>query len=859
MTHKHHIALISLTFLLITFCLSPSEGAPPSAPAPAWQPRGMGGGGGLVYVSISPHNAQEMYAATDMSTVYHTTDFGQNWQTVPFTQLTGVAETDVRFTADPDVLYAIHWYDPWWTQKMPVRSDDGGQTFHPLPAAPPISPGEPAHRLLADPDHTERFVVVYDHGIYYSGDGGQTYTWVAAYDNSSPNGIRLSGVFWDGETILVASNQGLYRSTNNGESFAPYALSGIPAGMGLLNFTAARNGGQTRFVATVAPQSELAPVMEWAAAPEIYATLNGGDWQKLTLPDGWPFFVEMRDGDVNTLFAAGMAAREGGTVPGVWRSADGGQTWQALFHTENNQNIATGWTGDGADISWWWDGAVFGFDVDGNDPDRMVITTNWVYATVDGGVTWHSLAVQPEDRNPPDAPVAFDAYQTSGIDPTGAYWVHWVDADTLFASYTDISSKRSTDGGLHWWNGYGLGLPFNTIYQVIPGADGRLYAAASELHDLYYTLQDAELDARAWEGGIRFSDDDGASWQELHAFGAPVVWLALDPNDSETLYASVVDNTLGGIYVTHNLSDGTAASFTKLPAPARAQQRPFNLHVLQDGTLVTTWSVRVAEDGETFTESSGVFISADGGQTWQDRSHPNMTRWTMDVVIDPHDPAQNTWYAAVRGHQNWTTQPTVSDTGGLYRTTDRGLTWTRILSNQQAPRVHSVTIHPTNPNLAYVSTDGNGLLYTQNLQDDAPVFQADAAYPFRTLVRVFFNPFNPNEIWTVTRGNGMLMRPTVTAKIFPPAEHRLEYRLEQNYPNPFNSTTTIRFSLPQREHVTLKIIDVLGREVATLLNEELNSGVHSIFYNISNLASGLYFYRFQAGQSVQLKKMEIIK
>jgi len=86
-----------------------------------------------------------------------------------------------------------------------------------------------------------------------------------------------------------------------------------------------------------------------------------------------------------------------------------------------------------------------------------------------------------------------------------------------------------------------------------------------------------------------------------------------------------------------------------------------------------------------------------------------------------------------------------------------------------------------------------------------------------------------------------------------------EYQLEQNYPNPFNPSTTIRFSLPQREHVTLKVFDVLGREVATLVDGELNPGQHSVVFNAKNLPSGVYFYRLQAGNFVEQKKMEMVK
>jgi len=83
--------------------------------------------------------------------------------------------------------------------------------------------------------------------------------------------------------------------------------------------------------------------------------------------------------------------------------------------------------------------------------------------------------------------------------------------------------------------------------------------------------------------------------------------------------------------------------------------------------------------------------------------------------------------------------------------------------------------------------------------------------------------------------------------------------LLQNYPNPFNPSTTIRFSLPQREHVTLKLFDVLGREIVTLVDEELNAGEHTVVLDAKSLASGVYFYQLRAAGFIQTKKMLIIK
>lgn len=85
------------------------------------------------------------------------------------------------------------------------------------------------------------------------------------------------------------------------------------------------------------------------------------------------------------------------------------------------------------------------------------------------------------------------------------------------------------------------------------------------------------------------------------------------------------------------------------------------------------------------------------------------------------------------------------------------------------------------------------------------------------------------------------------------------YSLSQNYPNPFNPSTTIEFAIPTAETVSLKIYDVLGREVATLLNERRDAGAHRVQFNAGALSSGTYFYRLQAGSFTQTKKMILVK
>ncbi len=85
------------------------------------------------------------------------------------------------------------------------------------------------------------------------------------------------------------------------------------------------------------------------------------------------------------------------------------------------------------------------------------------------------------------------------------------------------------------------------------------------------------------------------------------------------------------------------------------------------------------------------------------------------------------------------------------------------------------------------------------------------------------------------------------------------FMLQQNFPNPFNSGTKISYSIPQESFVTLKIYDILGREVATIVNEENQIGNYEINFDAKNLTSGIYFYKLQAGSLIETKKMVLMK
>jgi len=86
-----------------------------------------------------------------------------------------------------------------------------------------------------------------------------------------------------------------------------------------------------------------------------------------------------------------------------------------------------------------------------------------------------------------------------------------------------------------------------------------------------------------------------------------------------------------------------------------------------------------------------------------------------------------------------------------------------------------------------------------------------------------------------------------------------EYILFQNYPNPFNPTTTIRYNIPKSTYVTLKVYNITGQLVATLVNEQKAAGIYSVKWNAKNLSSGVYFYRITAGSFSDTKKVMVLK
>jgi len=708
--------------------------------------RGIGGGGALFAPSINPHDNSQLYMACDMTQLFYSENFGDQWTMVPFQNLVCTAQSDIQFTNDPNTMWTVG-YDFRNDITYPTLSSDGGMTwnFVNTPQADGII------YLYADYDNSDRFIVSDYRRIYFTNDASANYS-IAA---SNANGTYVAGAVWDGPNIYIGTNYGVTYSTDNGVSFQDFTISGLPANTGFASLGGVATNSQTILTGVVSSTADLYP---WVLASdyggyagvfkyEVGVDPNWIDISPLNIPSSHKFFRLAQSSSVDTIYIAGTDSSN--SFPIIYKTIDGGDNWVSIFKTINNTNIETGWCGHNGDENWWYAESPLGFTVSASNPDHMVITDfGAVHVTLDGGASWQSKYTDQSYTNSAGMQTPINQeYQSNGLENTSSWWLHWEDDQHLIAAFSDVGGVRSNDGGLSWTY-EGVDRNYNSTYHLIehPSND-YLYAATSSVHDMYQStrLKDNILDPGT--GAILMTNDQGSNWTMLHDFEHPVMWLALSPDNDEEMYASVVHSSFGGIYKTSNLSAGSLSDWVRLSEPSGTEGHPFNIHALGGGKLLSSYSGR-REDAGPFTASSGIFYSDNDGVSWSNVGTSDMDYWTKDVVVDPHDPTMQTWYACV--FSGWGGAGNTS--GGVYRTQDKGANWDKIADHY---RVESVSVHPDYSNIMYITTEDEGLWISYNIRDANPVFQQIESYDFQHPVRVFFEPSNSDNIWVSSFGNGL--------------------------------------------------------------------------------------------------------
>lgn len=203
---------------------------------------------------------------------------------------------------------------------------------------------------------------------------------------------------------------------------------------------------------------------------------------------------------------------------------------------------------------------------------------------------------------------------------------------------------------------------------------------------------------------------------------------------------------------------------------------------------------------------------------------------------------------------------------GLFHSADGGTSWTAIEGNLQGgtanegPSIRSALILPYSNGKLFVLATSTGVYSTEKLNGMNTVWSLEAPSILgNVVVEAITGRISDGTIIAATHGRGAFRGKVSGSVSVKDISTPSNYSLEQNYPNPFNPSTSISFSLAKQTDIKLKVYDITGKEVASLFNGKKEAGKHKLDFSAQNLASGVYYYRIEANDFVQTKKMLLVK
>lgn len=247
--------------------------------------------------------------------------------------------------------------------------------------------------------------------------------------------------------------------------------------------------------------------------------------------------------------------------------------------------------------------------------------------------------------------------------------------------------------------------------------------------------------------------------------------------------------------------------------------------------------------------SIGLATSTDGGLTWKKYDDPTTTAPPFaesDPILKP-DPQSGSW------DYEFVFLPTVLRTGNGWEMFYSG-------GGQLAQRLLVGLGYATSPDGIVWTRDSNNPILTPDMDPFARNFIAGPAVLVHNDTYFMYYHYGQGPPISPQVGIGVATAPAIITGIDEDiVQNPLTFSLFQNYPNPFNPSTSIEFSLLQSGFVTLKVHNILGEEVATLVSEDLVAGNYKYNWNAQELTSGVYFYRIEVGEYASVKRALLLK
>ncbi len=656
-------------------------------------------------------------------------------------------------------------------------------------------------------------------GVLRSSDDGQTWTPVnTGYGYPFPTCLLVKG------STLYSGTVNVFRTTDNGVNWI--GGSGLPAGNSVTSLVT----DGTNIYAGISSSPVSARVYR--------STDDGVTWEQFNI--GSPAFS-----GVLSLCIKGTTLFAGVSGDGVYRSTNQGQTWSPastglpgfsyvntlavvgtdVFGGTANNGVYRS-TNDGASWSPVNTGlpagtTIYNLIADGTDlyaSSSISPVPAQVYKSTNNGAAWtlFTNTLQPSQFIGTVAKFGTTFFVgTSGrgvarSTDNGATWVRAntnlinsrivavaTNGTTVFAGTLEDGVYRSVDGGASWtW--MTNGMPDNLLTRAIVTRGSSVFVVGASGDSVY----------------VYRTSDNGATWTR----GASAVPSTLYPGFTSQRTAIVVGNDL-------LVSNG--------PSPVWRSTDDGDSWIITTGITFEEIKSFAVVGSDVYAGGNQIYKSTNGGSTWA-VAGTGIPAFSSIVGI-----------ASVGGNILATGQYTAT----VYRSTNNGASWTAV-SSLGAPGSDLMSIGAN----VFAGVANGGVKMSTNGGTSWTLIRT--GLPLEGIVfHILTN--DPTYLYCGTDVRGVWKRPLSDVVSVREIDSQVpqEFSLDQNYPNPFNPGTRIGFEISDFGFVSLKVFDLLGREIATLVHEDLHPGSYETTFDANGLASGVYLYRLQSGGLVQSRRM----
>ncbi len=658
------------------------------------------------------------------------------------------------------------------------------------------------------------------YGIYKSTDNGDS--WVKVI-TPFPQDFPVYALFLTkDEHIWVGTDHyGLYRSTDNG-----------------ITWEKKDNGYITNECWAFGESNDRVLFAGDGQYNRVFRSTNNGDnWELSTYLRPYSFATDSN----NKVYM--------GTATGLYSTTNNGLTWlqnsffqniavsSVLIDDRNNLYCGTGYYGNG----------------------------NGVFMSTDGGISWAQLGLPAKVV----LSLAFDSQKnlyagtlSDGVFKTTDMGQSWTQSqegiyrqqilrikinenDDIFVcgegdggwAYTDGGVFISTNGGVDFMQ---TGLPISNVKNIVFSGDSLIIASTPS--------------------GVQKYNRISKMWKNIGLHKVEAVSIT----QSNTLYAATRDD---GLFKSTNFG----LDWSMLDVAGDTILPTFNVLAINDDSIFISsayWmNARRTIDGGNSWE----ILPIKNGETLRGLFYRNDTLWLTGVLNSGIANLYRsldfgvTYDSLISGaSSNQTHSPfVVTNSGyiffvnkdesfsnpGIFRSKNYGLNWEQVLSG-----TINWTVYADDNGLVLTGSESGRIFVSQNFGDSWTIINQPAG----TLV-TDIKKDNQGKIFFGTLSGGLFEVDVITSIEVPSFTRPQSYFLFQNYPNPFNPSTKISWQSPVESLQTLKVIDVLGREVAVLVDEYKPAGKYELEFDASALPSGVYFYSLQAGEFRDSKKMILLR